>query len=123
MMNDIERDVLERMDFECTRLEDFARAARNECVFEVTEDIRDAACMHILWLNDLVLRLPSMSKAALSVKALHTLQECVDGIKKGSDGPSWGTVFFFCTSCSWDLQEQIRLLLSADDKENNNAET
>ena len=123
MMNDIERTTLERMDFECVRLEDFAKSARNQCAFEVMEDIRDAACMHVLWLYDLVMRLPVCSKSALGVTDLQKLSECAKDIKKGVDGPDWGAMFHFCASCSWSLQEQVRQLLSADDKERNNAET
>lgn len=122
-MNEVEQDILKRMDFEFVRLQDFARSARNQCSFGVMEDTRDAACMHMLWLYDLVLRLPVSSKSALGVTDLRTLSECVEGIKEGADKPDWGKVFFFCASCSWSLQEQVRCLLSAASKEASDAET
>ena len=117
MTNNTEQDVLKRIDFECIRLQDFASCARNQCAFESMVDIRDAACMHLLWLNDLVSKLSDSSKTVIGVTARRLLTECVNGIQHYPPTADWGQVFHFCASTSWEVQEQVRYLMGACDTE------
>lgn len=111
MITDIDRDILKRIDFECTRLQDFAYYARNRGVFELMADTRDATYMHMSWLNDLISELSASSRSTLSVSALKILSSCVESIKQESSSLLNDDIFHFCTVISWDIQAQVRDLL------------
>ncbi len=92
---------------ECMRLQDFARCAKNGPTFEVCEDTRDAACMHLVWLNNLLTDNVRYPCNAVVSSIIERISKAVDTILNDREHIDWSEIFFICASLSRELFQHV----------------
>lgn len=92
---------------ECIRLHDFAACTKNSPTFEACVDTRDAACMHLVWLSDLLICNVRYPCDAVVSSIISRVSEAAEIILYDREHIDWSEIFFICASLSRELFQHI----------------